>query len=410
MKTAIKIAWRYFRGKKSAQAINIISWISMGAILLSATAMIVLFSVFNGIESVTKDLYAAFYPDLKITANKGKFIDYDVQIIKAIDNLPQVAQLGLSIEDMALISSADYQKVVVVKGVSNEWFGINGLDKFMLEGDSYFEQINDGGIVPAIVGLQIANTLGADVNNVFNEINIFYPKPGAKPGVLYENAFNQVPIITTGIFQVQELLDEKYVLLPIASAIKLLGRKDQISSIELKLKDGVKPTQAKQALYEILGDKAIIQDRYEQNQTLYMILKSEKWAVYAILLMVMLIASFNLIGALSMLVLEKKKDITILKSMGANNQLIRRIFLYAGFILSIIGGLAGIVLGYLLCIGQMTFGWIKLGEGFVVEAYPVALNFADFVLVITTIAVVGFIASWYPSYKAAKNPLVIKED
>lgn len=382
----------------------------MGAILLSATAMIVLFSVFNGLESVTKELYTAFYPDLKITASKGKFLNYNKAEIEKIDQLAEVAQLGLSIEDMALISNAGYQKVVVVKGVSNEWFGINGLDKYMLEGNSYFEQINDGGIVPAIMGLQIANTLGSDVNNVFDDINIFYPKPGAKPGVMYENAFNQAPIITTGIYQVQDLLDEKYVILPIGAAIKLFGRKDQISSIELKLDDGVKPAQAKKALYEILGDKVIIQDRYEQNQTLYMILKSEKWAVYAILLMVMLIASFNLIGALSMLVLEKKKDITILKSIGAENRLIRNIFLYAGFILSVLGGLAGIILGYLLCIGQMTFGWIKLGEGFVVESYPVALKIEDFVLVFITIAIVGLIASWYPSYKAAKNPLIIREE
>lgn len=382
----------------------------MGAILLSATAMIVLFSVFNGLESVTKELYTAFYPDLKITASKGKFLNYNKAEIEKIDQLAEVAQLGLSIEDMALISNAGYQKVVVVKGVSNEWFGINGLDKYMLEGNSYFEQINDGGIVPAIMGLQIANTLGSDVNNVFDDINIFYPKPGAKPGVMYENAFNQAPIITTGIYQVQDLLDEKYVILPIGAAIKLFGRKDQISSIELKLDDDVKPAQAKKALYEILGDKVIIQDRYEQNQTLYMILKSEKWAVYAILLMVMLIASFNLIGALSMLVLEKKKDITILKSIGAENRLIRNIFLYAGFILSVLGGLAGIILGYLLCIGQMTFGWIKLGEGFVVESYPVALKIEDFVLVFITIAIVGLIASWYPSYKAAKNPLIIREE
>lgn len=410
MKLAATIAWRYFRGKKSAQAINIISWISISAIAVSAGAMTVLFSIFNGLEGTVLDMYSAFYPDIRISAAKGKFFTLAPDKQAAIGKIPGVALSSYAIEDMVLLSGQDEQKVGTLKGVDAQWFDVTHMDSFIVEGKGSLDEHKN--YTPAVVGLNIAAALGADVDNVFSFLRIYYPKPGAKSLSVQdpEASFNSIAVKPDGIFRIQDEFDGSYVLTTIAAAQHLFGKPGMLTSVELKMKPGAQSTAIKRELRRLLGDDVKVEDRFEQNKTLYMVMRGEKWAVYAILLLVLLIASFNMIGSLSMVVLEKKKDMAILKSMGATQGMVQRIFLFEGCCLALLGGVLGIGSGLLLCLGQQYFGWVSLPDGFIISAYPVAMRLTDFMLVAVTVLAVGVLAAWYPARKAALQPLVLREE
>lgn len=405
---ALHIAWRYFSGKKSVQAINIISWISVGAVAIATAAMILLFSVFNGLENTIKEMYTSFYPDLKVIPAKGKFFSLSDARIKKLDAIRGIDLISYTIEDMALLSNNAEQKPAIVKGVDNNWFRISGLDSFLLKGTAHWS--GKTGFTPVIIGLNIANTLSVDVDNVFSGLNIYYPRTGS--GILPDpgSALSRTVARPQGLFHIQEEFDGKYVLVPLSDAQRLFERPGHISAIEIKKTAAASIPDIKKSIETSLGPGFLVESRYEQNKTLYLVLSSEKWAVYAILLMVLLIASFNMIGSLSMLVLEKKKDIAILKSMGAGNATIRMIFLCEGLLLAFVGAIAGMSIGTLICLGQQYFGWVGLPDGFVVHAYPVAFQLPDFVLVLSTALVVGVLAAWYPSRKAALQPVYLREE
>lgn len=410
MNTAHKIAWRYVTGKKSAQAINVISWISMIAILFSTAAMVVLFSVYNGIEGITKDLYTAFFPDLKITPKQGKYFEGTRQQVAHLNKEDGIDKWSYTLEDMALISSQEHNVIAQIVGVNNDWFEINNLHKHMVEGEA---SLNPQSPIPqAIIGLKLAASLGVEANNIFSNFAVFHPKKNQRlVGQDMHNAYNQVNIQPTGIFRVAAAMDEKYIIVPIQVAAQLLERPTQFSAIAIKVNNEKDIPNIKKSLSTIFPETAFeMADKYEQNKTLYMILNSEKWAVYAILLMVMLVASFNMIGSLSMLALEKKKDIVILKSMGASNIFIRSLFLRSGLLLTGIGALGGLVLGYLICFCQQQFGLVSMGSGFIVDAYPVAFQWSDFLLVLVSVILVGFIASIFPASKAARSPMILNEE
>ncbi len=380
----------------------------MAAIMFSTAAMVVLFSVYNGIEGITKELYTAFYPDIKIVPAQGKYFEGQPGWPAALDADKAVDKWSYTLEDMALFVGTEQQKIGHVMGVSNSWFGINNVQQHMLDGQPFFTERTT--IPEAVVGVRIANTLGLEADNIFSGFTIYHPRSGAKFSTDYTNAYNSLHVQPSGIFRVAAAFDDKYVLVPLQAASKLFGVSNRYSSIDIRLQPGVSFREAKKALARIVGDQFVILDKYEQNKTLYMILNSEKWAVYAILLMVMLVASFNMVGSLTMLVLEKKRDIAILKSMGAPAGTIKSIFLKSGFFLAGTGGGAGLLLGYLVCLAQKYLGLISMGEGFVVSSYPVAFKLSDFILVIISVVVTGFIASYYPAIKAARSSLIIKEE
>jgi lipoprotein-releasing system permease protein len=407
--TAHKIAWRYVKSKKSAQAINIISKISMIAIMFSTAAMITLFSVYNGIEGITKDLYTAFYPDIKITPSKGKFFKGTLQQVDALNSIDLIDKWSYTLEDMALIVGENEQKIATIKGVNQNWLHINNLSQYIIHGTP---QLDANTNTPqALIGIKIANELNIATDNVFSSLAIFHPKAGEKFTATNLNAYNDITVQPNAIFRVASMMDDKYVIIPIKAASQLMRKENEFSSIDIKLKKGIDYATAKQAILKQLNtDNLTIEDKYEQNKTLYMILSSEKWAVYAILMMVMLVASFNMIGSLTMLVLEKKHDIGILKSMGATDQLIKQIFLRTGLYLSGTGGILGLALGYIVCFGQQQWGWISMGGGFVVDAYPIAFKWSDFLLVLISVIATGIFASIYPAIKATKTKMISKEE
>lgn len=408
MGPAFKIAWRYFRGKKSAQAINIISWISIGAIAVSSAAMIVLFSVFNGLEDTVKDMYNAFNPEIKITASKGKFFRIPEAKKAQIANIPGIAVASYSLEDMVLLAGNEEQRVAKLKGVDNAWFRVSALDSFMTDGEASWK--DNQAYTPAIMGLGVSIALGIDVNNAFTGLKIYYPRQGAAITENPEEALNSIVVKPEGNFRIQDEFDGQYVLVPLEAARHLFGAGDRFSSLEIALKPGASEAKVRKELQQLLGDSFSIANRFEQNKTFFMIMKSEKWAVYAILLMVLLIASFNMIGSLSMVVLEKKKDIAILKSMGARKRMIRAVFLMEGGLLAVFGSTIGMLAGLLFCIGQQYYGWIALPEGFIIDAYPVLMQVKDFMLVAVTALAVGLLAAWYPALKAARQAIYVREE
>ncbi|MFT4062258.1 MAG: FtsX-like permease family protein [Edaphocola sp.] len=408
MHTAFRIAWRYFRGKKSAQAINIISWVTIGAIAVAAAAMVILFSVFNGLEDTVKSMYAAFYPQLKITPANGKFMELTNGQKQRLQDVNGLAALSACVEDMVLVTANGQQKVASAKGVENTWFAVCGLDSFMTYGSPGWG--SNLSYVPAMVGQGISIAMGIDVSNDFTGMQLFYPKPGMAMADDPQAALNGVVVKPIAEYRIQDDFDGQYILVPLTAAQALLGIGNQISSVELKLKKETNEATVRKAIMAVMGNKVNIANTFEQNRTFFMIMRGEKWAVYFILLMVLLIASFNMIGSLSMVVLEKKKDIAILRSMGATAQLIRAIFLAEGIVLALVGGMGGMLLGCCICMGQQVFGWVKLPQGFVINEYPVSMQAMDFLLIFVTTALVGLLAALYPSVKAAAQPAVLAQD
>ena len=395
-----QLAWRYLRGKRSANAVPVLSRISMVAIAVGSCAMIVLFSVFNGFEDLIKDLYKAFYPEIKISPVKGKFFSLEDQKLRAVQSLNGITALTTVIEDNVLINSNEEQYVATLKGIDRHYMAVNNVRPYMIEGR---DSVADGAVPTAIAGLQIVNQLGMDVNNVFSRLHIYYPNTeSANPAANPMSAFQSLQLKPDGIFRVQDEFDSKYILAPLGLVQELFLQPDNYTSIELSLAKEADPEEVKARLQQLLGASYQVNTRYEQNKTLYMVMKTEKWAVFFILLLVLLIASFNMIGALTLLVLEKKKDIAILRAMGAQERSIRGLFMTEGVLWAVTGGSIGIILGALLCIGQQQFEWIKLEGAFIIEAYPVTMQWTDFLVVILTVIGVGFLASWYPAVRSTR--------
>ena len=391
-----QLALRYLRGKRSGNAVPILSKISMVAIAVSSAAMIVVFSVFNGLEGFVKQLYTGFYPDIRVTVAKGRFFTADSAILGAIRRTDGVEVFTSVIEGSAIVNNnrTKEQKGIMLKGIDRNYLLVNDIRDAITGEDS----VSAGSPYTAIAGLRILNELGADINNIFSTIELYYANPNstnlaANPEVL--------ELHPAGSFQISDDFDDKYILAPITLVQKLFFQPGKYSSIEIKIRPG-KEEDVKAALQKLFGAGYKVETRYEQNRDMFMVMTSEKWAIYAILVMVLLIASFNMVGALSMLVLEKQKDIAILKAMGALPGEIRTIFLLEGILWALTGGLVGILLGFVLCFVQQQFGIITVGGSFLMDAYPVDMQFSDFSLVMATILAVGILAAWYPAFRATK--------
>ena len=402
-----QLAWRYLRGKRTANIVPILSRISMVAIAVSSGAMIVMFSVLNGFTDLVSDLYKAFYPEIKITATRGKFFSLEDQQWNAVKGTAGITNITTVLEDNVLLTGNDETKVAVLKGIDQGFFDVNPVKPFIVEGRDSVSAVSQ----TALMGMQIANEMGLDINNVFSTLMLHYPNPQATNIALNpQSAFNTLELKPDGIFQIQDEFDSKYILAPLSLAQGLMQANGQYSSVEIKLADGADADHIKKELAGKLGKNYLVATRFEQNRTLYMVMKSETWAVYAILVLVLLIASFNMVGALTLLVLEKQKDTSILKAMGAQPRAIQGIFLTEGVLWSLTGGVAGLILGTLLSLGQKHFQWIRMQGNFIIEAYPVSIEWMDFILILFTIVLVGLLAAWYPAARAKKTQVQLRSN
>lgn len=402
------IASRYLKAKKSVQAINTISYISIVAVTVLAASMIVLLSVFNGFETLLKDLYKAFYPDVKITAQKGKWIHPDEEMLRKIRSVDGVAAVSQCAEDMVLIFRETSQKVALLKGVDEQWFHVTGFDSFIVEGRANFENL-PAEINPAILGISIANEFGVNIKSPMSDLDIYYPREDVQT-VNLEQSLNSLTLSGQGIFSAQEEFDGRYILTPLGTAQQLFDNNELLTSLEIKLKDKNLEKKVIAELKKLVGKDMKVLSQYEQNKTIYMVMRSEKLAIYIILTFIMIIASFTLIGVLSMIAIDKKKDMSVMKAMGAKDSLVFKIFMMKGVYLSLLGGLIGITLGTLICLGQQYFGWIQLEQGFIIDEYPVDIQITDIFIVLFIVVAVGSAAAYFPARKAKKETISFREE
>jgi len=363
--------------------------------MVGTMALIIVLSVFNGFEHVIVSLFNTFDPDFKITLVEGKtFHTSDLDSLK-IRNLKGIVRYTDVVEENALLRCNNRQYFATIKGVSQDFQQSSGLDSMIVQGSLVLQS---KGNPFAVVGRGVAYYLGIDPQDQVHKLEIYVPRRGAvssRP----DEAFNSASLFTSGVFAIQDDFDSKYVLLPLDFTRDLLEYTDEVSAVELGVKKGADGLQLQKELQNIVGPKFKVENRFEQQSTLYKLMKSEKLAVFFILGFILLIASFNVIGSLSMLIIEKKKDINILSSMGADRRLIRRIFLFEGLLVTTIGAMSGLILGAGVCWVQQTFGLVKLqvsGGSFLIDSYPVSMQWFDFVMVFLTVFIIGLAAVVLP--------------
>jgi lipoprotein-releasing system permease protein len=388
------IARRYLLAKKSQNAINIISGISIAGVAIGTMALIVVLSVFNGFDGIIKSLYNSFDPEIKISLTEGKTFDPGMYRFDEISQHPSVAGYAEVLEENALLRYGDRQHIATVKGVDEQYSKVTGIDSMIVDGEYL---LWEGSRPKAIVGIGVAYHLAIGLN-FLNPINIYVIKRRGNISINPEQAINRKFIFPSGMFSIEQEINSRYLLVPLSFARELLQYSDEVSAIELKLHPGVDKEHAQEEIKHILGDEFTVKNRNEQNELFYRIMRSEKWAIFFILTFILIIASFNIIGSLTMLILDKKEDIDTLDSLGASLPLIKRIFLMEGWMISITGAVLGLILGSLVSWLQQEFGIIKLsGSGsFIIDAYPVVYQFADVIKVFFTVIGIGLLAAWLP--------------
>lgn len=404
---ALQIARRYIFSKKSTNAINIISYISMVGMGAGAMFLVIILSVFNGFEGLVNKMYSAFYPDIKITAIVGKSFDADTVLVNKIKSIDNIKYVTRSIEENAYLKYANRENIATVKGIEPAFQNITGIDSFILFG-KYQLQFN--GYDGAILGAGVDEVLNADMQEPVVQMQVMIPKKERKVYLNPEDAFHKGYVLPTGVFAIQQEFDQKYVLVPYTFIEELTESYDRATSIEIKLLDYSKVSTTTNDLQKILEKNLKVQNKLQQNASLFKVMQIERLAVYVILSFILFIVSFNIIGSLSMLVMEKENDIAILRAMGASESVVRNIFILEGVLSALIGATIGLILGFIICLIQKEFGLIKLqGSGsFVVQSYPIEIHALDFLLAFIIVFVISFIASIYPAYKASKKELSLK--
>ena len=403
MKLSLYIAKRYLFAKKSRNAINVISAISVAGVTVGTMALITILSVFNGLEEMVKTIFSTSDPEIRITPVKGKVFSPDTLMLRRLSAVDGVEVYAETLEEMALLRYDERQYIATVKGVSMNYAQVTQLDTAMWDGD--FTLKGENGRPYAVAGLGVANFLGMRLNFV-SPLTIYMPDRRARLSTNPDNAFTRKYIFLSGIFAVEQEFDSKYVFLPIDFARELLDYTDEVSSIEVKIKPGSDEKKTQKAIKEVVGDSFLVQNRYEQQEMFYRVMKAERLAIYVILTFILIIASFNIIGSLTMLMIEKERDIDILRSLGADNRLIKKIFIYEGWMISFIGTIIGLIIGALLCAAQEHFGIVKLaGESLLIDAYPVRMKIIDFFIVAGTVLAIGYGAAWYPVHYLSRRQL-----
>jgi lipoprotein-releasing system permease protein len=378
----------------------------MLAIMVSTAALIIVLSVFNGFESLVQSLYGDFYADVKIVPAEGKFITSDPSLVHKIKSTKGVSQISFVVEEKAVLVNGDYQTIVYLKGVDNNYDHVNKLEHYITRG-KYDLGTTDA---PALIaGTGIANAIGADPQSPLSDIVLYLPNRKAK-NFSSLDAMHSFAIKPAGIFSVQQEFDDKYAFtnLPFVQYMLDLNA-NQCTGIEVSVVKQDEIDNISEQLQNTVGKNFVVQTRYQQNQSLFTVMQIEKWVIYGILSLILLVAAFNMIGALTMLVLEKEKDIAVLKAMGATNERIQNIFLNEGFVLAGAGGIIGMFIAFGICYAQIKYKLIKLQGGtFIIDYYPVKMVAADFILVTITVLVVSLLASWIPAKKAATQFFSLK--
>jgi lipoprotein-releasing system permease protein len=399
---SLKIACRYLVAKKSHNIINVISLISVVGVFVGSMALIVVLSVFNGFGSLVLQLYDSFDPDVKITAVEGKFFNPDLIDLKRIKNIPGVEIICFSLEENALLKNNEQQCIATIKGVDSNFIYTSKISDKIIDGEF---SLDNGKIPSACVGSVIAYTLSLNLASAFEALTVFVPRKDVAYSSVAENAFYEKAVQPTSVFGIQQDFDSKYVLVPLSFAREITGEEKNISAIEISTNKNLNEEIILADIKSVAGNNFNVKNRLQQHDFIYKILKSEKFAVFLILALIMIIAIFNILGTLTILIIEKQRDIKILKNMGADLKTVKRIFLAEGLLITVVGAVAGVLLGLLICWIQLKFSLVKFSitGSMVVDAYPVSVEPADVLFVLLTVCAVGVFASWFTSAKLVKK-------
>jgi lipoprotein-releasing system permease protein len=387
------IARRYLVSKKSNNAINIISWISIIAIAFTTAALVIILSAMNGLTGVVANLYNAIEPDLKITPAHSKFFKVNDALVQKIKGVNGVDKVSLSIFDNALLKCNDKMAIVTVKGVDENFQSITDFDSVITEGTFKLKYKDN---YMGVFGRGIANQLQINVNNFVEPISIYSPKRGAAESLNPEENFNTKYISPAGIFALNDDFDFKYVIVDLDLARAIFDCKDEVTSLEIGCTKGANVNEVQEQLEELMGNDFVLKNRYQLNDVLFKTLETEKLWTFIILAFILIISTFNIIGSLTMLIIEKKKDIKTLYNMGANNKLMRNIFMGEGFLITFIGASIGLMLGLGVCLLQLKYHLVKFDEQYVIPYYPIEMQLQDFAWIIILIMLIGFLAALYP--------------
>lgn len=402
-------AWRYFRAKKTTNAINVIAWISIVAIVIGTAALILVLSVFNGFEGLVKSLYSTFYPDLKITPLAGKQLTLTAEQLDRLRSVRGVRYVSLVVEEKALLKNGESQSIINLKGVDEHYTQVNALSQHMVRGSF---DIGNADEPLLVLGAGIESAVGVQSDRSIFPLAVYLPRKGE---VSLSDPFRSLSsdtVNTSGTFFIQQDFDNKYAITNLAFVKGMLGMPaEAYGGAELAVDSSLKVEDVQERVQDLLGKDYVVQNRFEQNASLYSVMQVEKWMIYAILSLILVVAAFNMIGSLTMLVLEKKQDISVLHALGADRGFIQKIFLTSGVLLALIGGGMGMLLAFLVGTAQVKYHLIPLqGNTFMIDYFPVKMVPADFLLVSCTVLVIALLASWIPARKAARQQFLLRSE
>ena len=402
-------AWRYFKARKSVNAINVIAWVSIIAIIIGTTALILVLSVFNGFEDLVKSLYSSFYTDLKISPASGKSITVSAEQLQRLKGLKGIKNYSLVVEEKALVQNGDFQSVMFLKGVDDNYRYVTGVADHIVKGEYDLGTVENPKL---ILGAGVEGALGIQADRNIFVLKIYLPRKGSAEQLDPLNDISNDSIRTSSAFMIQQDFDNKYGITNIDFVKRALKMDaNQYSGVEISLQDPNLAKGLQTQLRKIFGENYKIQTLYEQNQSLYAVMNLERWVIYGVLCLILVVAAFNMIGALTMLVLEKQKDINVLHALGSTRNFIQKIFLTEGLLLALIGTAAGMLLALTIALLQINFHLIPLqGGSFLINYFPVKLRPADFILVSATVFVIALLASWLPSRKAASQEFSLRSE
>ena len=404
-------AWRYFKAKKSTNAINIIAWLSIAAMTFGTAALILVLSVFNGFEGLVKSLYSTFYTDLKIFPSHGKVLRLTEEQLQRIKGVNGIKGFSLVAEEKGILQNSglaadsgefNFQRAVTIKGVDSNYQYIAGLSKNIVRGE-YSIGNDENAFIVLGSGVEEALQIRSETN--LYPLKAYLPKRGGSILFDPEKNVSVDEVNTSGVFVIQQDFDNNYAITNLGFVKKMLGlQKNEYSGLEIALIDPGAVISVQNKLTQLLGKEYSVQTRYEQNRGLYTVMRTEKWVIYAVLVLIMIIFSFTIVSSLTMLVIEKQKDISVLHALGGNSSFIQKIFLSEGLLISIMGGTMGIMLALLIAWLQVHYKLIPLqGGSFLIDYFPVELRLPDFFLVGATVVIIALLASWIPARKAAKQ-------
>jgi ABC-type lipoprotein release transport system permease subunit len=393
LRFSLFIAGRYLFAKKSHNVINVISAISAGGIAVGTAALIIILSVYNGFEDLLKSLYSTYESDLLIEPLEGKSFSPDTLYINSISQIEGVEAVCSVVEENIFVRYGSSESIATIKGVDSNFVSVTDINEYMREGEfSLFH----GELPQAVLGRSMAFDLGLRVHFV-DPLVLYFPSRNRPLSIVNPaSSLNIAKVFPAGLFTIDQGFDSKYIFIPLSVARNLLEYKDQVTSLEIYTSKSSNIQRIKSQVIDITGDKYSVKDRFEQNETMYRMMRSEKLSIYIILLFILVIISCNLFGSLSMLIMEKKEDTLTLLSMGAKERLIKKIFIAEGWMISLSGLFAGTIIALLVCFLQQQLGIVPMPGNFVVESYPVVVKFSDIALTVTFIALIGLFSAMLP--------------